>query len=365
MKSYVAIGLMSGTSLDGVDVAFCRFNGRDDLWQYEILQAETISYSDNWQKKLRNARNVTAQDLIKLHAEYGRLLGKMAKNFIDRHRLSPGFIASHGHTVFHQPAGGFTFQLGNGAEIAAITGKTVVCDFRTTDIAHGGQGAPLVPVGDHMLFGDYDYCLNLGGFANVSVCKNGERLAWDICPVNIVLNHLSRQRGLPFDKNGKLARKGTTDKTLLKKLNRIAFYHQKGPKSLGAEWLDKTFLPLLAESDKCVEDLLNTVVEHAAMQIAKSFDSVSHIKILVTGGGAYNDYLTEKIAFYCGSKCDFIIPESKVIEYKEAMIFAFLGLLRLTGKPNTFKSVTGARSDSIGGAVYLGETTKNKDYLTE
>jgi anhydro-N-acetylmuramic acid kinase len=234
---------MSGTSLDGVDVAFCRFIGRDDLWQYEILQAETISYSDNWQKKLRNARNVTAQDLIKLHAEYGRLLGKMAKNFIDRHRLSPGFIASHGHTVFHQPAGGFAFQLGNGAEIAAITGKTVVCDFRTTDIAHGGQGAPLVPVGDHMLFGDYDYCLNLGGFANVSVCKNGERLAWDICPVNIVLNHLSRQRGLPFDKNGKLARKGTTDKTLLKKLNRIALYHQKGPKSLGAEWLDKTFLP--------------------------------------------------------------------------------------------------------------------------
>ncbi len=354
MKSYTAIGLMSGTSLDGVDLAFCRFYRHGEVWQFEILQAETVPYTTLWQQSLDKAKELSALQLAKLHTEYGRLLGGITNDFIRKHHLSPGYIASHGHTVFHQPTGHFTFQIGSGAEIAAVTGKTVVCDFRTTDVALGGEGAPLVPAGDELLFGDYDYCLNLGGFANVSARVNGVRKAWDICPVNIVFNRISRELGQAYDKDGLLARKGKTDPSLLEKLNVLPYYKRSAPKSLGAEWVEKEFFPVVAGNKTVAPVRLSTVVEHAAVQIAGSFDCTSPAKILVTGGGAYNRYLMERIAFYSGENCKFVIPEPKLVEYKEAMIFAFLGLLRLEEQPNCLKSVTGARFNSIGGAVYSG-----------
>ena len=353
MTEHKAIGIMSGTSLDGVDVAYCHFIEKKDNWEFCIHQAETIEYSSHWKKRLDEAKSLSGYGLAVLHTEYGHLLGNLVKNFIGKYKLAPDFIASHGHTVFHQPDRHFTSQIGSGAEIAAITGKTVVCDFRTTDVALGGQGAPLVPVGDELLFTGYGYCLNLGGFANISYNKGSRRIAYDICPANIVLNHLSNQLGIEFDKDGLMAASGTIDETLLNKLNHISYYSKNPPKSLGAEWLEKNFLPLLTESPVGIHDQLRTVVEHIAVQIATSISQKSNTRILTTGGGAHNTFLIKRMRNKL-KNIEIIIPDKNLINHKEAMIFAFLGLLRILKQTNCLKSVTGAASDNIGGAVYLG-----------
>ncbi len=347
--TYRVVGVMSGTSLDGLDLAACTFTENNGSWSFEINKAQTIDYPGFWRNKLAGAANLSAEDFLKLHNDYGVYIGKAVKAFALEAGFKAALVASHGHTVFHQPERGFTFQVGNGACIAAECGITTVSDFRVSDIALGGQGAPLVPVGDRELFKEYEYCLNLGGFANISFEKNCQRAAFDICPVNIALNHYAQKLGKPFDRNGAAGQTGTINKKLFEQLNKIEFYTTAPPKSLGREWVETIFFKVLEDSDETITNVLRTLYEHIAFQIAKVIGPGG--KVLVTGGGAHNQFLIERLMEYC--RAEIIIPEITVVDFKEALIFAFLGLLRSQDKINCLSSATGARKDSSGGTVYL------------
>jgi anhydro-N-acetylmuramic acid kinase len=342
------VGLMSGTSLDGLDLVAAEFWQTDIKWEFEIISAKAISYSSDWTNKLSNAPTLSGEKLIELNTKYGRFLGKETKRFINETGFQPDLVASHGHTVFHQPDLGFTFQVGNGADIAAITGITTVSDFRTGDVALGGQGAPLVPIGDKMLFSDFIYCLNLGGFANISFEENNRRIAFDICPVNFILNHFAEKQGFLFDKNGELGRKGKIETKLFDKLNQIGFYQKQPPKSLGREWVEQVFMPLLNNFEIPENDKLRTVYEHVALQITNVISERG--KMLVTGGGAFNSFLIERIKSY--TNAEIIIPSNDIVNFKEALIFAFLGVLKITGQNNCLSSVTGAKHDHSSGIVF-------------
>ncbi len=347
----MAIGLMSGTSLDGLDIALCEFETSAGKTNFRIIEAETISYSNAWKERLRGAPLLSGTELSRLDFEYGVYLGKQVLNFIESYPCQPQFIASHGHTVFHQPHQGFTLQIGHGAAIAAETEINVVSDFRSLDVALGGQGAPLVPIGDRDLFGDYAFCLNLGGFANVSFDENGLRKAFDICPANIALNYYVKKLGHDFDKDGVLAASGKINEALLYRLNSLDFYQIKKAKSLGREWLDSEFLPIIDAMELEVPDILSTLCEHIAIQINKALPANVSGQILTTGGGAENGFLISRIRHH--SKYPLLIPEKNLVHYKEALVFAYLGLLRLEDKINTLATVTGARRDSSGGCIYL------------
>jgi anhydro-N-acetylmuramic acid kinase len=349
-KQFTVIGLMSGTSLDGLDIACCHFNLQKGHWKYRIECAETIPYTPDWKRRLSSVENRTALDLALIDAEYGHHIGRLAADFIRKKKVRPDFIASHGHTVFHQPRRRMTFQVGKGAAIAAETGIDVISDFRTSDVALGGQGAPLVPVGDRLLFGDYSACLNLGGFANISYETKNRRIAFDICPVNIVLNRLAAKKGMEFDSGGKLAQQGKLHRDLLLDLNDIRYYSLKPPKSLGKEWVLEEFIPVLNRYRIPVNDKLHTVCHHMAGVIASASESAVKGSLLVTGGGAFNHFLIGLIR--AKSRQTLVVPDDLTVSFKEALIFAFLGVLRMTGSPNALRSVTGARKDSIGGAVW-------------
>ncbi len=338
---------MSGTSLDGVDLALIEFSIVRKKVKYRIVRGETVPYSSVLLKKLRDSRKLSGLDLTILDRELGRFYGNLINKFIKNENVD--LISSHGHTVFHQPEKGITLQIGSGAEIAAATGIKTICDFRSTDIALGGQGAPLVPFGDELLFPQYDYCLNLGGFSNISFRKNKERIAFDICPCNLALNYFANEKGKAFDDKGKLAASGKSNPALLKKLNRLDYYSKAGTKSLGIEWLEKEFLPIIKNTKIPIEDKLATLVEHIAIQISKYLEKDK--KVLVTGGGAFNDFLIQRIKYH--SKSKLVLPEKSLIHFKEALIFALLGWMRENNWVNTFASSTGARRDSSGGAVYF------------
>jgi anhydro-N-acetylmuramic acid kinase len=288
-----------------------------------------------------------------LHKDFGYFSGVAAKKFMLKHRIKPNFIAAHGHTIFHQPGLQLTFQIGCGATVAAITGVDTCCDFRSTDVALGGQGAPLVPIGDELLFSDFDLCLNLGGFANISFRKANKRLAYDICPANIVLNELAQQLNKSYDRNGALARKGQLNNNLLEELNNIPYYSLKAPKSLGKEWVKEQVWPLLNRAKKSsVEDKLATFCYHIAEQVAQSTKGQARRKMLVTGGGAFNGFLMT--ALKASSAVTLVVPDRLSVSFKEALIFAFLGVLRSRDQVNALRSVTGAKKDSVGGAWYKG-----------
>lgn len=341
---------MSGTSLDGLDIAYCVFIEDDLGWHFSVEQAETLPYDSAWLEKLRAVPANNALQLALLHKQYGKLLGQSTKHFMQKHELYPDFIASHGHTVFHQPENKLTFQIGCGAEIAVNSGITTVCDFRTTDVAYGGQGAPLVPVGDKLLFDSFDICLNLGGFANISFDHNDKRIALDVCPCNIALNEIAQLKNIPYDANGKMAANGKVHPELLDKLNNLPYYSLSYPKSLGREWYQGVFLTLLRKFEIAEEDKLSTLCEHIACQINASYNNKHNANMLITGGGAYNDHLISRIKAH--GKFNITIPDNRIIEFKEALIFAFLGLLRLEKKINCLASVTGGSKDSVCGAVY-------------
>jgi len=353
---YFVIGLMSGTSLDGLDLAFCEFEKKDNRWSYLIHQAETYPYTREWKERLSSIESAAAVDFAMTDASYGHLLGKCAKDFIENHQIRPDFIASHGHTIFHQPQNRFTTQIGKGSAIAAETGLPVVSDFRSADVALGGQGAPLVPIGDRLLFSDYEYCLNLGGFANISFEKNGNRIAFDVCPANIVLNSIAEKAGAYYDDGGEMARKGIILPGLLEKLNLLPYYTRQAPKSLGKEWALAEIQPLidvaltLPASDSLLCDLLATFCEHIAIQVARIVCPMPGEKILITGGGAFNKFLIERIAQHIRAEIE--LPDNKTINFKEALIFAFLAVLRWRNEVNCLMSVTGAARDSVGGAIY-------------
>ncbi len=372
MRYHHVIGIMSGTSLDGLDLVYCVFGKKrnkvfkdlkdkrerenqsctsgNSCWEYEVRKAVTVPYPEELSQKLAQAMSLSGYELALLHNELGRFIGMQVNEFMADFAEEVELIASHGHTVFHRPDLGMTMQIGSGADIAAICGKPTVCDFRTLDVASGGQGAPLVPIGDELLFGQYDICLNLGGISNLSYRADGQRKAYDISPCNIVLNQLSRQLGKEYDANGAIAQSGCINMPLLEQLNQLDYYKQLGTKSLGREWIDQNFFPILAGSPLSIPDQMRTVYEHIAQQIAKACNATGGKTLLITGGGAHNTFLIDLIRQKFHGQV--IIPDDSTIDFKEAIIFAFLGMLRANGLPNCLASVTGAKCDSSGGGMY-------------
>lgn len=339
---------MSGTSLDGLDICFTKFWKENSCWKFEILKAETVVYPTKLEEQLRNSIHLSSQDLLALNSEYGFYLGQITNDFIKKNQLTDvDLIASHGHTVFHQPHRKFTLQIGDGRAIKIQTQVPVIYDFRSQDVLLGGNGAPLVPIGDEYLFSDYDACLNLGGFSNISFKINDERIAFDIAPVNIVLNKLVQEFGQNYDENGDLARKGNINPQLLEQLNLLEFYTQSHPKSLGIEWCNENIFPLFPGIESL--DVLATFTEHAAEQISKIFNIHQFKKVLFTGGGTYNKYLIQKIRNKTST--EIIIPEKQIIDFKEALIFAFMGILRLNKENNILASATGSLQNHCSGII--------------
>lgn len=348
---YNVIGVMSGTSLDGVDLAHIQFRINNQKWTFEILESETIPYSPNWVNRLKLAVDFSKAELEILNQDYTQLLASIISDFIKRHAISDlDAVCSHGHTILHQPQNGFTLQIGNLPEIASLIQQTVVCDFRVQDVQMGGQGAPLVPIGDRILFSEYDYCMNLGGFSNVSFEENSKRIAFDISPVNTVLNFYANQLGLNYDNKGSISRTGNTNELLLNRLNALDFYKKTHPKSLGFEFVKATVLPLIENFEITIEDKLRTFTEHVALQIALALPNKKG-SLLITGGGAYNDFLIERVQSYL-PEMKIIIPEAKILEFKEALIFALLGVLKLRDEINVLSSVTGAQKDHSSGVIF-------------
>ena len=356
MNTYHIIGLMSGTSLDGVDLAYCSFTLDKGNWIYKILNTTTIEYSEDWLTRLTTLSQASAPEFVAADHAYGKHLGDLISNFVKVNHLTPDFVSSHGHTIFHQPAQHISWQLGHGAYIAAAAGLPVVSDFRTLDIALGGQGAPLVPIGDQLLFKDFDFCLNLGGIANISFEHQNRRIAYDISACNMLLNTLANELNLAYDKNGETARSGKLDKDLLQQLNAPAYFSASFPKSLGKEWVDENSLRSISASGISIPDKLHTACHHIAFQISEAVKTVGKTtqkpRMLVTGGGAFNTFLIELLQKYLGEACDIVVPEPEVVSFKEALIFAFLGVLRWRNEVNCLSSVTGASKDNVGGSIY-------------
>jgi anhydro-N-acetylmuramic acid kinase len=350
-KNYNVLAIMSGTSLDGVDLAYIYFT-YTNKWQFDVIHAETVPYTDNWVNKLKDAVTLNNKMLYELNSEYTALLANVINDFIKRNAVtSLDFIASHGHTVLHQPENGITLQIGNIPQIARLVNKTVVCDFRIQDVEMGGQGAPLVPIGDRILFSECECCLNLGGFSNISFEEDGERIAFDICPVNTVLNYYAGRLGKNFDQGGNIAKSGRVINELLDELNNFDFYKMPYPKSLGFEFVKSVVFPVIDKYDLQVNDILCTFSEHIAGQIANVINDTGKKSVLITGGGAYNTFITEllqhKLKF-----ATITIPDDNTIQFKEAIIFGLLGVLKIRDEINVLCSVTGAAKNHSSGKIY-------------
>lgn len=347
-KEYHVVGVMSGTSLDGIDLVEVKFVF-NETWDFEIVCAETVGYSIAWHKKLKGLVDCSLEALKIIDDDYTILLSEVIKTFIAKNNIQNiDAVCSHGHTALHRPENKLTYQIGNKSILAKLINETLVCDFRVADVELGGQGAPLVPIGDQLLFSQYDFCLNLGGFANISTEINNERVAYDICPVNIVLNIYARKLGLNYDDGGKIAASGNYLTQLGNQLNHLEFYKEMPPKSLGLEWVHKNVLPLIEASEACEKDVLRTCSDHIAEQISNVLKP--RTKVLVTGGGAYNTYIISKIKSNIGA--EIIIPNAELVEFKEALIFGFLGVLKLRNEVNCLKSVTGASKNHSSGRIY-------------
>ncbi|TBX67674.1 anhydro-N-acetylmuramic acid kinase [Flavobacterium silvisoli] len=350
-ETYQVIGVMSGTSLDGIDLAHIHFTVNEAKWRYTIHESETIPYDADWLNKLRTAVDFSNEQLKKLNEEYTLLLGTVIHNFIQKHAIrNLDAVCSHGHTILHQPQNGLTLQIGNLSNIAEIVGETVVCDFRVQDVKLGGQGAPLVPIGDRILFTEYDYCLNLGGFSNVSFEQVGKRIAFDISPVNTVLNFYANLLGFDYDDKGNIARSGKVNTDLFDELNSLNYYSKPHPKSLGFEFVKAVVLPLMEKYTIATADKMRTFIEHIAAQTSLALPN-QRGKMLITGGGAYNDFLTERMQHHL-PQLQLIIPDLKTLEYKEALIFGLLGVLRLRHEINVLSSVTGATQNHSSGVIF-------------
>lgn len=350
-KEYHVIGVMSGTSLDGVDLVLVNF-WLSDVWCFEIMYSETIKYDEVWYGTLKDLVFYPIEKLQSIDEDYTKYLAKIIDDFIKKHQIKKiDAVCSHGHTALHQPEKKLTYQIGNKPILAKLLNEKVVCDFRVQDVELGGQGAPLVPVGDKLLFSEYDFCLNLGGFANISTEIDETRIAYDVCPVNIVLNHYIKKLGFDYDDEGKMASTGSLNHNLLSKLNALRFYKEKYPKSLGLEWVNTNILPLIDSFDMEIKDVLRTVVEHISIQIASEINKKNKRTVLITGGGVYNTFLVNRVKTH--SNQTIIIPNNQVVEYKEALIFGLLGVLKLRKQVNCLKSVTGAKNNHSSGKIYL------------
>lgn len=349
-QTYRVVGVMSGTSLDGVDLCEVIFCLKNEKWSFEIISAVTVPYPKYWTDILKNAHLLSKREVQEIDVNYTKYLSEVIIAFI-KNSDEVDLICSHGHTIWHQPDQNFTYQIGNLPEIAKLLNKPVICDFRKADVKLGGQGAPLVPVGDKLLFSEFDYCINIGGFVNISFQENEIRKAFDVCPANKVLNFYAEKSGLNFDDKGKIASSGKFNSELFEYLNALDFYKKSPPKSLGVEWLDSDFFPILKSFHIPIEDKLCTLCHHIAFQISKVIKAVN-VKVLVTGGGVYHDFLINCIKEYSKYK-EIIVPEKNIIEYKEALIFGLLGLLRYRCEHNVYSSVTGAEYDHSSGEIFL------------
>lgn len=343
---------MSGTSLDGIDVAYCTFSFTD-RWTFSLQASQTIPYSAAWTKKLKAAHTLSAESLQALDVEYGTYLGSVCKKFIATYKIKDlHFIASHGHTVFHQPEKRFTLQIGNGNALYAELNTPVINDFRSLDVARGGEGAPLVPIGDKLLFHEYDVCLNLGGIANLSEEHKNKRIAFDVCFLNMALNYLAQKGGKKFDAAGTMASKGEVNQNLLKKLDKVYISLNNGSPSLGREIFEKRIQPLLDSAEISIQDKLRTVTESCAKEIVNNIvQKGKKPTVLCTGGGTFNSFLIYRMVELLGDDATLIIPEADIVNFKEAIVFAFLGVLRVRNEANCLKSVTGASQDSSGGVM--------------
>ena len=358
---YRAIGLMSGSSLDGLDIVFTEIQEMGGKWSYEIVHADCYVYPDEWITRLKNVVSLTALDYQLLHAEYGHYLGLQVNRFIEEHQLQykVALVASHGHTAFHIPGKKMTAQLGDGAAIAATVQLPVVSDLRAIDIACGGQGAPIVPIGEKLLLGEYDYFLNIGGIANIS----GNGLGFDVCAANRVLNMLAADAGKEYDDQGKIAARGNVNNNLLEKLNALSFYQQDYPKSLANDFGTGIVYPLIKDAGSNIPDSLRTCTEHIAVQIKKAISGLMNHKpqainnkLLVTGGGTFNTFLIERLKEQLKElDIEVIVPDKKLVKYKEALIIGLIGVLRWREETNVLSSVTGAIRDSVGGAMWMGQ----------
>lgn len=348
---YTVIGIMSGTSMDGIDLACCNFEWVNESWQYQITAAKTVPYTEQWRVRLSQLPQQNAEIYHKTHVFYGRYLGLLVKDFIHENQLQCDFVASHGHTIFHKPELGFTAQIGEGASIEAMCGLPVVCDFRSTDLAHHGQGAPLVPIGDQLLFQSYESCLNIGGISNISFVKDGKRVAFDISPGNIVLNRVARWLGMEYDPEGRIAAEGEIDPDMLGELNELPYYTYDGYKTMGREWINEEFWPVVKKyTDTSEPEKMATLNLHIAKQIANVINRFNLNSVLVTGGGAFNQTLLNNLGQL--TKASIIVPEPTIVNFKEALIFAFLGVLRIRNENNVLSSVTGSKKDHVAGALY-------------
>jgi anhydro-N-acetylmuramic acid kinase len=353
---YKVLGLMSGTSLDGLDMAYCHlWQTHEGNWNFKILQAETISYSQDWKSKLKNAILLSEKEHEELDISYGKWLGEQAKDFLEKYKCDIDFIASHGHTSHHRPEDGYTFQLGSGQELANTSNQKVVCDFRTLDVKNGGQGAPLVPIGDELLFNQYEFCLNLGGISNISFKKNDSRIAYDIGLANMPLNYITQKINLEYDEGGKLAASGKVDEVLYAQLDELAYYKLPFPKSTGYEWFTEKIIPLIENSSCATEDLLHTFIHHNCSKIASAINSNqanSNSRVLVCGGGALNDFFIATLKEKLNSLAKVVIPSKQLINFKEALVFVLMGVLRVRKEINIMSSVTGAKNDSCSGIIF-------------
>lgn len=349
---YNVVGVMSGTSLDGVDLAHVEFFYKNNKWNFNLKSCETVSYDDLWVKKLKEGLFYNEKELIQLNEDYTNLLATIITSFISKNTIeSLDAVCSHGHTIKHEPQNNYTLQIGNLPKIAKLINQKVVCDFRVQDVNLGGQGAPLVPIGDKLLFAQYDYCLNLGGFSNISFDnEKNERIAYDISPVNTVLNYYANKLGFDYDDAGKIAASGTVNQNLLNELNQNAFYSNKYPKSLGIEFVNKEVFPVINQYKIDSKDILATYTSHIGFQISKNITK-KNTKILITGGGSYNLFLIKNIQQF-NTNINLYIPEKKIIEFKEAIIFGFLGVLKLENQINVLCSVTGASKNHSTGVIF-------------
>lgn len=368
IKTYQVLGLMSGSSLDGLDIAFCEFNlESENISSWEILQAETLPFSEMWQSRLAHLPAQNALTYAQSHAYFGHYMGQLVNSFLEKHKIEPDFIASHGHTIFHFPDKRMTAQIGDGAALAATTGYTVISDFRTQDIAIDGEGTPLAPAADKYLFEGYDFYLNIGGIANISCEANGKMIAFDIGGANQIFNRLANLVNLEYDEDGKLAASGKIENELLQQINSIDYFSQKYPKSLDNQWVGHHMIKPFLAFPASIENRLRTGCEQLAEQtvlsvlqiIEKEGLNKESYRMLATGGGVFNLFLIQRMQELFSEKInlEIVIPKKEIVQFKEAALMALLGVLRMENIPNCLASVTGAKRDTIGGAIYAAPAT--------
>ncbi len=346
-KSWTAIGLMSGTSLDGLDIAKARFDiDENGDWNGELLEFECFDYPEELWGGLRGSMEMSALELKYLEKNWS----EFAASKVCEMKLEADLLCSHGHTVFHKPEDGITVQIGSGAILAARTGIPTICDLRSLDVAYGGTGAPLIPMVDRHLFSEYNACVNLGGFSNISISTDEETIAWDMGPCNNLLNLLAREVGKDFDEDGTMAREGLISESLLKELLALEYHDLRPPKSIGMEWFYNSLVPIIANNTGfSLENIMCTCVEYIAHTITKDLPDG---KVLFTGGGARNIFLIERLNKLV-DKSEIHIANEPMIDAKEAYGFAFLGLQRWLLMDNVLDSVTGASRPTSSGAIWL------------